>query len=326
MHKLITAIASTGLALTLATTVYAAKAVTVRIEQPKSPVNQSSFTLGFVALDINGRDVTVKCFKKGPSDASFTQFDTTKTFADGGNSGTCSVSGLSGEGTYSFRVEASAGDGTGDDADSEEASVTYDTTGPGSLRDYSKTKTNSCEYTIRFRTAEDNGQTVKVELYRSESVPFTAGSGTWIQTIPVGSNETKNTTDTPPNCSKTYYYAVRAFDAAGNGSGLVGDNVQDITVITPTGSPSAGSGAIPVSGTGGNILGAESDGATGASGTTGENGQVAGESSMSATPSVTPAESPNFIREHPKRSLAIGGLLVIVGALVYYLWKSRQVK
>lgn len=321
MYKLITRGLQAILAILVTTFAlmghaHAAKQITVRIEQPKSPVNLSSFNINFVALDLQGRTVTVKCFKKAPSEGAYSQFGTDQTFANGGNSGNCNVTSsiVTTEGTYSFRVEAVAGDGLGDNFDSEEATVTYDTSGPGDVRDYSKNKTGICEYTIHFKTANDSGATVKVELYRSDTVPFNADEGTRIQTIMLGSNEAKDTTDTPPDCDKTYYYAVRAFDAAGNGSALVGDNVTSITVINPTGVPVQG--AIPVSGETGSVL-----------------GQVAGETGEA--PEETIDEGGEALGEEvinlpqkgkTARNLRIAGAILALGALLYGLWKKNQSK
>lgn len=299
--------------------VYAAN-VSVRVEQPKSPTNQNDFPVNFVALDLLGRTVTVKCLKQGPGDGSPTQYGSDQTFADGGNSGVCTPgSGIvSANGTYSFKVTADAG---GDHAE-ETVNVDVNTSGPGDVKDYNKTHSNSCEYTIHFKTAADAGKTVKVELYRADSVPFNADAGSRIQSIAIGSDTAKDTTDSPPDCSKTYYYAVRAFDSAGNGSALIGDDVSNITVVNPTGAPARS--AIPVSSTNGNVLGVSTKGTTGASGTSGEKGQVEGLSTPSAeTVTVTPAPKPSYFQEHKKRVLAIGGLLVLAGILAIYLWKRK---
>lgn len=324
MFKKLSIFLLTGFALlSLAGQAYAAKMVTIRINQPTSPVNQNSFNVSFEALDLLGRTVTVKCFQQGPADAGFSQFGASQTFSNGGNSGVCSVDGSvvnDGQGTYSFRVEATAGDGTGDNFDSETTSITYDTSGPGDVLGYSKNKTNSCEYTIHFQTANDSGQTVKVELYRSDVVPFNADHNSRIQSIPIGSNEARDTTDTIPDCNKTYYYAVRAFDSAGNGSALVGDNVSNITVINPTGSQAQG--AIPVTGAGtnlgGSVLGlAGSSGPTGTAGgeTLGDTQQSSEAAEVTSTPAASSTSS--------TRNFAIFGLVALLVALGYYLLKRR---
>lgn len=318
MYKLATQVTLATLASLLITgQVYAAKQVTVRVSQPKSPTNQTSFDLKFVALDLQGRTITVKCLKQGPTDGGFTQFGSDQSFAGGGNSGLCSVSGMGEQGTYTFKVESKAGDGVGDNFDDETTSVVYDSTGPGDVKDYNKSK-NACEYKIHFKTADDAGHTVKVELYRSDTVPFDANSGSRIQTIAVGSNETKDTTDTPPDCSKSYYYAARAFDSAGNGSALVGDNVSNITVINPT--PGQAQGAIPVSGgsQGGSVLGQEA----GPVGATGVSGETLGETSPSAE--VVNLEKKAEDKTQTAKNLAVGGGILALGALVYAFFKKRQ--
>lgn len=321
MYKLVTRATQVTLVtlttLLMTVQVYAAKQVTVRVSQPKSPTNQTSFDLKFAALDLQGRTVSVKCLKQGPSDGGFTQFGSEQSLSGGGNSGTCSVSGIFGaQGTYTFKVEARAGDGTGENFDDETTSVEYDNSGPGDVKDYNKTK-NACEYKIHFKTASDAGATTKVELYRSDTVPFNADSGSRIQTITIGSDTEKDTTDSPSDCSKSYYYAVRAFDSAGNGSALVGDNVSTITVINPT--PGQTQGAIPVSGSGegGNVLGQEA----GAVDETGTNGETLGETSPSAE--VVDIETENGVNNTAK-NLALGGGILALGAIAYALYKKRQ--
>lgn len=332
MFNKVTVIKSTKVALTLFSTlfvstlftehVHAVKQVTVRLSQPKSPTNQTNFNLTFTALDLSGRAVMVRCLKQGPSDAGFTQFGSDQNFANGGNSGTCTVNGIFGAaGTYNFKAEARAGDGTGDNFDDETISVIYDNSGPGDVKDYNKTK-SACEYSIHFKTADDGGATVKVEVYRSDVVPFNADSGSRIQSIAIGSNTEKNTTDTPPDCSKSYYYAIRAFDSAGNGSALVGDNVSTITVINPTlgVQPADRQGAIPVSGgsEGGSVLGEE----TLPVGATGANGEALGETSPSAE--LVNLEKQMDDKTQMARNLVTGGAILLIGALAYVFFKKRQ--
>lgn len=319
MHKLKSIVVGIfGLAASLAITghVYAGN-VSVRVAQPKSPTNQNNFDLKFVAMDLLGRSITVKCFKQGPSDGSFVQFGGDQSLQAGGNSGACNTgSGVfSDQGTYSFKVDAYAG---GDSAE-DTTSVVYDTSGPGDLKDYSKSL-SACQYTIHFKTAADSGATAYVELYRSDAVPFIADHNSRIQSITIGSDTPKDTTDTPPDCNKTWYYAVRAFDSAGNGSALIGDNVNNTTVITPT--PGASSGAIPVTNTNGNVLGEQ----TGATGSSGAQGQVEGTSSQSAeVVTITPIPKQNMLTAHPKRTAAIViGILVILGALAYVFWSRKK--
>lgn len=234
----------------------AASDVSVRIATPQTPTRRSSLEINFVAMDIQGRAMTAKCYKKEPSDAGFSQFGADINLAAGGNSANCAVTSdiFDGEGTYQFYVTATAGSDT---ATSQTVSVDRNTSGPGTPTDYSKSLSSSCEYKIHFKTADDSGQTVKVELYRSDSSSgFTADSGTRVDTIGVGSNEAKDVFNTKPDCGKEYFYALRAFDSAGNGSGLVGDSIiSGGTTTTLVASPSTIVGAIALTTPTGTILG-----------------------------------------------------------------------
>ncbi len=204
-------------------------AISIRLDQPKSPTNSNSFNVSFVTLDTEGTPITVKCFKKGPSDGGFSQFGGDTTISAGGNSGNCpSVSSfVNTEGTYQFQAKATGSSGT---AESSIISVDYKTSGPGTPTNYSKDKA-ACTYTIKFKTADDSGKTSKVVLYRSESSTVEANE---VDTKSIGSNTDSQFENTPPDCSKEYLYALRAFDTAGNSSGVVGDSITVASTTTTT--------------------------------------------------------------------------------------------
>jgi hypothetical protein len=205
----------------------------IRLEDQSSPTGQDNFKLSFTTLDILGRDVQVKCYKKAPTETDFVQFDGTKSLPGGGGSGACSVdqSIVNQQGTYQFYTIAQAG---ADEQSSEVISVDYDTeAGPGTPVSYDKSK-SGCTYTISFKTADDDGETARVELYRSEDTDFPIDAGTRVASTDIGSNETAEFEDTPGDCGKEYYYAIRAFDTVGNASGVVGDTIINVTTITTT--------------------------------------------------------------------------------------------
>ncbi|MBI1871932.1 hypothetical protein HYS10_00775 [Candidatus Collierbacteria bacterium] len=230
-------ILTTAVLLLVSTKVALAAAgdLSVKISQPKSPTNQSSFNVNFVALDSQDppRPITVKCFKKGPSDSSFSQFGSDFNLAAGGNSDNCVVDTniIKREGTYQFYVNAIAGS---DSVDSSVVSVDFNTSGPGTPTDYSKEQTGQCSYKLRFKTSDDGGKTTKVEFYRSDKQSFTADSGTEFASMTIGSNVSSELNTSVPDCGKTYYFALRAFDSAGNGSGLVGDTITTTTIVNST--------------------------------------------------------------------------------------------
>jgi hypothetical protein len=253
--------------------------VSVRLAEPKSPTNRNNFDLNFVAMDLAGNAVTVKCYKQAPGDAGLVQFGSDINLTpNGGNSGYCHIDSsiVTGNGSYNFQVKASS---TGGDATSETVSLTYNSDGPGTPTNWSKDKTGSCTYKIHFRSADDSGKTIKVNVYRSSDTSFNLDGGTQVGTVTIGSNTDADFSNDVPDCGKTYYYAVRAFDSAGNGSGVLGDTVNVTTTTVVAGTPTPAQGAIPVSG--GSVLGTET-GASGPTGTAGAEGQTLGEASPAA--------------------------------------------
>jgi len=216
--------------------------LSVRLEQPKSPANLNDLKLTFVALDINNNAITVKCYKKGPSDSSYTQFGSDISLAAPGNTSQCQTNSsiLSSEGTYNFYV-------TANNEQSNIVSLDYKTSGPGTPSNYRKEWLNSgCDYKIHFKTADDEGKTVKVELYRADITDFILDNGSRVASVNIGSNQESSITNSVPDCSKSYYYVLRAFDDAGNGSGTIGDSVTITTTSTTIGTTTTTTGAIPV--------------------------------------------------------------------------------
>ncbi len=216
-----------------------------RIEDPKSPTNQSKFTLDFVAVDMLGRALSVTCYKKNP-DNTVVQLGSPISVIPGGNSGQCSLDSdplTENTKTYSFYVIAASGSET---YQSETVSVDFNTNNPMAPNDYSREWVSSCQNKIKFKAAND-GRTTKIEIYRSESTTFTADGNTKVGEVGISPDQVGSFTDIVPDCNKTYYYAIRAFDGIGNGSGVVGDQKTVVTSTTTT-TTQTGQGAIPVSG------------------------------------------------------------------------------
>ncbi|MDD2482786.1 MAG: VWA domain-containing protein [Candidatus Shapirobacteria bacterium] len=216
----------------------------ISVENPISPTNKDKFTLSFTALDILNRPLTVKCFKVNP-DSSEIQIGTVDVKA-GGNSGECNLENnplTESEKTYYFYAIASSG---GEEYRSDSVAVDYDSSGPGTPNDYSKER-EGCNYKISFKASND-GKTNIIRIYRADVTKFIADSGSQIGQVGISPDQKGSFTDVNvPDCNKTYYYVIRAFDEAGNGSGLAGDF---ITVYTSTTTTTTGSvlGAIPVIG------------------------------------------------------------------------------
>ncbi len=202
----------------------------IRLGQPKSPTNQNNFKLTFVALDTveSGRQITVKCFKKTPADGGFSQFDTDKVMIPGGNTDYCNVTDslVNSEGSYSFYVTATT-DGT--TLTSSTVNVDYNVSGPSTPSDYSKERLNSCDYKIKFKTAND-GKTVKVQLFRSDTLNISVNSGSVLSSVNIGPNQEGSITNSVPQCGKDYYYAIRAVDGSDNVSGTAGDSFTTTSI------------------------------------------------------------------------------------------------
>jgi uncharacterized repeat protein (TIGR01451 family) len=203
----------------------------VRAEKPAVAAN-GSFTLDFVTLDTDkSGEIEVKCQVKKPGDADFTTYQTIPVQV-GGNSGQCSVGSaeLPDDGTYVFRVVATSGSEV---ATSKESPVAYDTIFPGKPKSIDKSYSHDCVNHVVLRTADD-GQTSKVEVYRSSHEDFIADATTLVHTAAVGPNATYSYDDVRSDalCGKKVFYAVRAFDDAGNASPVREEDISETNHVT----------------------------------------------------------------------------------------------
>jgi LPXTG-motif cell wall-anchored protein len=203
------------------TNIYADSGLNLRVEQPKSIFNKKDMKLGFVALDINNREISITCEKKGPSDSGFVAFGSTIALPNGGGNGDCTLNSslLTSNGSYQFKVNAIAGS----DSATEIVNMTLDTDKPASVLNYSKNKV-ACTNVITFRTSGD-GQTQKIQIFRSTNTTFNANSETLVYESAATPNQNIEYIDTLPNCNIDYYYAVRAVDGANNSSLFVADSI-----------------------------------------------------------------------------------------------------
>jgi len=207
----------------------------LRVDQPKSPSKIDHFSLTGVSLDRPNatRNITVKCFKKGPSDSDYSQFDVDQVLIPGGNVYSCEVTNtiLNANGVYSFYTTASVTEPAAEQLTSNVVTYDYNTSGPDTPVSYSKERLNDCDYKIKFKTAND-GKTVKVQIFRSDNLNIHLDSGSLITSISIGPNLEGETTNSIPVCGKTYYYVIRAVDASDNVSGTIGDSFT--TTTNPT--------------------------------------------------------------------------------------------
>lgn len=222
----------------------------LRVDTIQTPTSVSAPTIGYVVQDVNAENIVVSCFKKGPADASFSLFQTdTFNSTDSAGSRSCNLAPLVIGGTYQIRIDASAPS----DSTSATVSFEYISPGPGIPTNYAKS-VNACTSNISFTTANDGGKTSGIEVFRSVDKSFVADSSSLVDSFAAGSNQSVSKTYLSPDCGQTYYYALRAFDAAHNTSGLTGDvgfnviTVQGASASTTSTSSSGATSGTPTAG------------------------------------------------------------------------------
>ncbi len=313
-------------------TVSAAANLSVQIETPETLVQSPDFQIGFVALDILGRAVTVECFKNSDT-LPFASYP----LAAGGSSGNCQVNAsvMPVDGDYAFYVKAIASGEGSETVESNHVNVKLVSTVPGTPYNYDRSDA-SCMNNITFTTAADAGKTVKVELYRSLSTSFAADASTFVVEQAIGSDVAGAFSVAAPGCSNDYFYALRAVNASGFGSGFVGDKDVNVDTHTVTKTKTtivetpgaAATGAIAVTGTG---AGAEAGQVEGAETTNeetvlegepvGGSGSVLGEMTEAAGDAA--GGFADWIASHPWWSALIA---LIALALGYYGYETYQRK
>ncbi|MBD3366393.1 DUF11 domain-containing protein [candidate division WWE3 bacterium] len=257
----------------------------LRVSEPETPTNKE-FNVEFVVLDPagdSGENITVTCDLKKPGQ-TFSTLDTANLIK-GGDSGLCKISEslLTTDGTYEVKITAQNSGASKADT----VSVVYDGNGPGKPKWIEKDKKSSCEYDVKFKTSDDGGETSYVEVYRSDDKEFTVSPSSRVRTVSIGSNEEHEFTHNlyGGDCGSSYY-AVRAFDDAGNYSDVRVEEVEDIVIKevfvgsdeggeTEEGGEGAESGAIFLEG-GAGLTEGELEGEVGLE-EGGEAGEVAGE-------------------------------------------------
>jgi hypothetical protein len=116
--------------------------------------------------------------------------------------------------SYAFKVV----DSSGIEAKTE---TFYDISGPSPVSGYYKDSLSDGNK-LHWRNPSDSDFS-KVLIYRSETQDFSADASHKIAEVAGGANSDMTYDDHTPDSSKTYYYALRALDRAGNSSSLVGD-------------------------------------------------------------------------------------------------------
>lgn len=193
------------------------------------------------------------------------------------------------------------------DGVSASTSTNYDNSGPSGVSGYYKERINDGKYKLHWKNPGDTDFD-KVIIYRGESADFSADNSHEIVRVSGGPNSDMTYDDNfAPDSSKTYYYAIRALDHAGNSSSLVGDGGTTTS-------------ATPIAG----VLGATTKSTSKVTSLPKE-GSVLG---TEATPTATPVSSSdqtgqsgntgasNWIKTHKKISLGLAFGLIVVSYIV----------
>jgi LPXTG-motif cell wall-anchored protein len=293
--------------------------ISVKIETPVSPTDSGIFKIGFVALDIKGRNLAAECYKV-PSDIIPNDY----VVKAGGNSGNCLVDLP--DGTYQFFVRAYDSSDSSSYSESTTVTVEINSAIPGAPLNYDRPG-DGC--TVNFTTAND-GLTAGVELYRSTSLDFIADPSTFVGSVLVLPNTSGSIMDTNGDCGGSYYYAIRAISASGAGSDFVGDEkvtvhhrTRTVTRTVRTGGGTTTTGAIPVTGGGGTVAGQQTgEGEQQQGNVQGENveqGQVGG----AETGQENVAGAEDWQSKLKKNWPWILGGLIVLG-YIYYVARKRK--
>ena len=205
---------------------------------------------------------------------------------------------------YYFKVNV---DGT----DSAETTTFYDISGPSGASNYYKEQVGTGFYKLHWKNPSDSDFS-KVIIYRGETADFPADASHQIAQVSGGAGSDMTYDEHQPDANKTYYYAIRALDAAGNSSSLVGDAGVTYTTTTTT------QGA--AGGTGGQVTTLPSDGQ---GSVLGEEVTPTPEPEAAATEAASALEQTGILKwilTHKKISLGVVLGLFILWSLV----RSRQ--
>lgn len=203
----------------------------VHITQLPEYTTTNSFKLSYSALTDDPASISAQ-FSAKKDGGAYTAFG--GTFA--GANGQVQVTDVQipTDGKYCFIVEIAGA--------SSETCSTYDSTHPANPYNFRKEQVGVTTMRIRWTNPSDTDYDVTY-IYRGEQPDFSADEGHKVGGLGGTFNEEMSYDDNGLDlANKTYYYAIRSFDKAGNGSGLIGDSVVNTTVLgTSTGTGTGGS-------------------------------------------------------------------------------------
>ena len=128
---------------------------------------------------------------------------------------------------YYFKVEINGGTA------SDETSIIYDSSGPSPVQNYWKERITPQAYKLHWKNPGDSDFS-RVLIYRSDSTDFYASDSTKIAEVGGAADAEMTYDNFGLEADKTYYYALRAVDKAGNPSSIVADPEVGVTTVVTT--------------------------------------------------------------------------------------------
>ncbi|MEK7182871.1 MAG: fibronectin type III domain-containing protein, partial [Patescibacteria group bacterium] len=291
-------------------------ALTVDILDLPSYTSTDTFYISYTALDIEG-DAVVANFLVKKDGGTF------RSLVNGSASGATNkvlVTGqdfYDGQGKYIFRVEVTGGA----DTSADETNTTFDHSGPSGVQEYRKERLTDSSYRLFWKNPGDSDFN-RVFIYRSDKPEFTADGSTKVGEVGGAPDQQMSWDNFGLESGKTYFYALRAVDHAGNGSGIVADQEAQVTagaVLAAAATTTTTAGAVAGGVEKVKVLPKEEP----------SEGEILGEeASPSPTAVETPvAEAPGGLLEQlsGNRLLALAVILIVViGAWVFWPRRPRE--
>lgn len=195
----------------------------------------------------------------------------------------------------------------------DETNSIYDNSGPSPVSSYYTDSLGGGDFKIHWRNP-NNVDFARVMIYRGDTTDFSADSSHEIATV-LGSPDSDMTYgDHVPDQNKTYYYAIRAIDKAGNSSSLVGDGSTSTIIVdeepSQTGSDSVTQ--LPREATGGQILGEEVD------------LETMDDPPAIETPDGIIGKVVKFVKDRTKITVGIIALIISIPVLYFYFLSRRK--
>ena len=303
----------------------------VSISTPASQ-RSHSFMVEYTVLSTESDSFTVNLIRDGVGVAAPAQNTSSDPDAINGNSGSFAVT-VPTDGDYSYHVEATR-DGSADGVKATASrTVHVDATAPDAPKYNGKTNAGN-SYVISF-TAPSSPDVTHVQIFAATSTTYQASDATRVGDVAVSPGQSTSFSYTAPS-STVRYFAVQAFDAAGNGSTIVGDPGITVTNVRTTSTPNSGvntavatPGAFGTAGTANNPAAANAaNGSVLSATTTAPGGEVNATGNSKTT---TPANKGKVLgTEITKPSSSqtgqwtVGVLALIAGAAAYYVFQRRR--